>query len=101
MDGLCESAALSWPDLLTGIRQAFSSDKVDIDAVTRLLSSYESKREDWEPYAKFDAHRLECVDVARFGRPSTHPPRYTRNLVDEGNGRYNLIIICWGEGHAS
>ena len=24
--------------------------------------------------------------------------RYTRNLVDEGNGKYNLIVLCWGEG---
>ena len=24
--------------------------------------------------------------------------RYTRNLVDEGNGRYNLIVLCWPEG---
>lgn len=27
--------------------------------------------------------------------------RYTRNLVDEGNGKFNLIILCWGEGHGS
>ena len=47
----------SWQDLLAGIRQAFSTDKVDIDDVKLLLSSYKSKREDWEPYAKFDAHR--------------------------------------------
>ena len=24
--------------------------------------------------------------------------RYTRNLVDEGNGKFNLIVLCWGEG---
>lgn len=57
MDGQCVARALSWPDLLSGIRQAFSTDKVDTDDVKLLLSSYESKREDWEPYAKFDAHR--------------------------------------------
>lgn len=57
MDGQCVARALSWPDLLAGIRQAFSTDKVDTDNVKLLLSSYESKREDWEPYAKFDAHR--------------------------------------------
>lgn len=28
-------------------------------------------------------------------------PRYTRNLVDEGNGRFNLMVLCWGEGHGS
>jgi cysteine dioxygenase len=27
--------------------------------------------------------------------------RYTRNLVDEGNGKFNLLILCWGEGHGS
>lgn len=27
--------------------------------------------------------------------------RYTRNLVDAGNDRFNLMILCWGEGHAS
>ncbi|KAJ0067890.1 hypothetical protein NL108_011667, partial [Boleophthalmus pectinirostris] len=26
---------------------------------------------------------------------------YTRNLVDEGNGKFNLMILCWGEGHGS
>ena len=36
----------------------FKSDQVDVDAVKRLLSSYESKREDWQPYAKFDTHRF-------------------------------------------
>lgn len=27
--------------------------------------------------------------------------RYTRNLVNEGNGKYNLMALCWGEGHGS
>ncbi|NWH79824.1 CDO1 dioxygenase, partial [Piaya cayana] len=27
--------------------------------------------------------------------------RYTRNLVDCGNGKFNLMILCWGEGHGS
>uniref|UniRef100_A0A3P8VF16 Cysteine dioxygenase n=1 Tax=Cynoglossus semilaevis TaxID=244447 RepID=A0A3P8VF16_CYNSE len=26
---------------------------------------------------------------------------YTRNLVDAGNGKFNLMILCWGEGHGS
>ena len=25
--------------------------------------------------------------------------RYTRNLVDQGNGKFNFIILCWGEDH--
>lgn len=27
--------------------------------------------------------------------------RYTRNLVDAGNGKFNLMILCWGQGHGS
>ena len=27
--------------------------------------------------------------------------RYTRNLVDEGNGKFNVMALCWGEGHGS
>lgn len=27
--------------------------------------------------------------------------RYTRNLVDAGNGKFNLMILCWGEGQGS
>jgi len=27
--------------------------------------------------------------------------RYTRNLVDAGNGRFNLLILCWGKSHGS
>lgn len=49
---------ITWTELLGGIREAFSSDLVDIDAVKRLLSSYHSTREDWQAYAKFDPHRL-------------------------------------------
>ena len=42
------------------------------------------------------------VDKQTRLSPLSDPPfllRYTRNLVDEGNGRYNLIVLCWGEGH--
>ncbi|GAA6105969.1 cysteine dioxygenase type 1 [Tachysurus ichikawai] len=31
----------------------------------------------------------------------TEQERYTRNLVDEGNSKFNLMILCWGEGHGS
>lgn len=32
---------------------------------------------------------------------NSHANRYTRNLVDSGNGKYNLMALCWGEGHGS
>jgi hypothetical protein len=27
--------------------------------------------------------------------------RYTRNLIDVGNGKFNLMALCWGESHGS
>ncbi|EFN89999.1 Cysteine dioxygenase type 1 [Harpegnathos saltator] len=47
------------------------------------MTSYKSNPADWKKFAKFDRYR------------------YTRNLVDEGNGRFNLMVLCWGEGHGS
>lgn len=49
----------------------------------QLLGSYKSKPADWQQYAFFDPHR------------------YTRNLVDKGNGHYNVMILCWGAGMGS
>ena len=48
---------VSWEELLSGIRKAFSSERVDIDGVKELMSSYHSRREDWQEYALFDAHK--------------------------------------------
>ena len=27
--------------------------------------------------------------------------RYTRNLVDAGNGKFNLMVLCWNEAQGS
>ncbi|XP_014218157.1 cysteine dioxygenase type 1 [Copidosoma floridanum] len=70
-------------DLIEKLHEAFDTDDVDIDYVQELMSAYRSNPQDWKKYAKFDRYR------------------YTRNLVDEGNGRFNLIVLCWGEGHGS
>jgi hypothetical protein len=51
-----------------------TSEGVDVDALTRLMKEYESKEEDWGRYALGDASR-----------------GYTRNLVDVGNGKSNLV----------
>ncbi|XP_024085479.1 cysteine dioxygenase type 1 [Cimex lectularius] len=70
-------------ELKEGLRQAFSGDKVNIEFVSDLLKSYTSNPQEWKKFAKFDRYR------------------YTRNLIDEGNGKYNLMLLCWGEGHGS
>ncbi|XP_041041188.1 cysteine dioxygenase type 1-like [Carcharodon carcharias] len=70
-------------DLIRVLHQIFARDKINVDEVQNLLESYKSDPREWLKYAKFDQYR------------------YTRNLVDEGNGKFNLMILCWGEGHGS
>lgn len=74
---------VSWEELIAGIREAFSTDRVDVDAVKLLMDSYKSDKSDWERFANFDPHK------------------YTRNLVDCGNDKYNLLLLCWNLGHGS
>ena len=76
-------ASTSWKALIGAIREAFSSGNVDKDKLKKLMEAYESRQEDWEKYAKFDPHH------------------YTRNLVEKGNGKYNLIVLCWQGGQSS
>jgi len=77
--------SLSLQDLIDGLRRIFAHDRdrVDVDEVKELLGSYKASRGDWTEYAMFDPHR------------------YTRNLVDTGNGRYNMMLLCWGPSMAS
>jgi cysteine dioxygenase len=70
-------------DLIRELHNVFSFDKVNVDYVKALLSAYQSNPLEWRKFAKFDTFR------------------YTRNLVDSGNGKFNLMILCWGEGHGS
>ncbi|KAM7391382.1 hypothetical protein PAMP_022077 [Pampus punctatissimus] len=70
-------------DLIQILHNIFENDCINIEEVQNIMESYESKPQEWMKYAKFDQYR------------------YTRNLVDEGNGKFNLMILCWGEGHGS
>ncbi|XP_011873186.1 PREDICTED: cysteine dioxygenase type 1 [Vollenhovia emeryi] len=70
-------------ELIDALHEAFKTDHVNIDHVQDLMMSYKSNPAEWKKFAKFDRYR------------------YTRNLVDEGNGRFNLMVLCWGEGHGS
>ncbi|KAI9145498.1 RmlC-like cupin domain-containing protein [Paraphysoderma sedebokerense] len=59
------------------------SKEVDVNRVINLMEKYSSNIQDWEKYALFDS----C--------------RYTRNLVDDGNGKFNLLILCWNSNQSS
>ena len=70
-------------DLINELHVIFESNSVNVELIHYVMQSYKSKPIEWKKYAKFDRYR------------------YTRNLVDNGNGKYNLMILCWGEGHGS
>ncbi|KAJ1556515.1 Cysteine dioxygenase, partial [Nowakowskiella sp. JEL0078] len=55
------------------------SEHIDVSRIQAIMESYTSKPSEWIQYAQYD---------------STKP--YTRNLVDDGNGHFNLMVLCWG-----
>lgn len=57
-----------------GPSSGLDSEEVDPADIQQLMRSYVSKESEWIQYA--------------FSDPSKH---YTRNLVDEGNGKSNLV----------
>eukprot|EP00037_Helgoeca_nana_P037974 m.18433 g.18433 ORF g.18433 m.18433 type:complete len:201 (+) comp9653_c0_seq1:72-674(+) len=58
-------------------------DVADIDAIKEAMDSYTSTEADWEKFVHWDDHT------------------YTRNLVCNGNGKYNLMLLCWNLGQHS
>lgn len=73
----------SLTDLIRELNKIFENDIVNVELVHYVMRAYKSNPVEWKKYAKFDRYR------------------YTRNLVDHGNGKYNLMAICWGEGHGA
>lgn len=57
-----------------GPSSGLASDDVDVEHLKRLMQEYTSNETEWSKYAFGDQSR-----------------GYTRNLVDEGNGKSNLV----------
>lgn len=57
-----------------GPSSGLDSDDVDPMSIQMLMERYISDAKEWAPYALGDASRS-----------------YTRNLIDEGNGKSNLV----------
>jgi len=70
-------------ELIELIYQAFSTDEVNIDYVHTIMNNYKGNMNEWASFIKFQ------------------PNKYTRNLVDNGNGKFNLMILCWAESQGS
>ncbi|KAJ2455283.1 hypothetical protein GGF44_001052 [Coemansia sp. RSA 1694] len=76
-------------ELVSSLNQAMGDsglgdDLRTVHQVKQLMHSYVSQSDDWEQHAVYH-----------------EGTRYTRNLVDDGNGKYNLLILVWGEGQSS
>ena len=67
-----------------GPSSGIDSADVDADDLINLMSHYTSLESHWQEYAFADSSR-----------------NYTRNLVDEGNGKSNLLIVVWNPGKGS
>ncbi|KAJ1663507.1 hypothetical protein IW140_004936 [Coemansia sp. RSA 1813] len=76
-------------DLIAALNQTMGDNGLGDDPRTvrqakKLMQSYVSHSNDWSQYAVYH-----------------EGARYTRSLVDDGNGKYNLLILVWGEEQSS
>ncbi|PNP38713.1 hypothetical protein TGAMA5MH_09439 [Trichoderma gamsii] len=67
-----------------GPSSGLTSEDVDVDSLMEMMRAYDSGDMQWSKYAFGDASR-----------------GYTRNLVDEGNGKSNLLVLVWSPGKGS
>ncbi|KAL2867570.1 RmlC-like cupin domain-containing protein [Aspergillus lucknowensis] len=77
--------------LVASLRSALSTssgltlDDVNLPSLMTLMKLYDSQEDwNWEKYALSDGDRA-----------------YTRNLIDEGNGKSNLLVLVWSPGRGS
>lgn len=63
-----------------GPSSGLTSDDIDVNFLSDLMRDYDSSDQEWSRYAFGDSSR-----------------GYTRNLVDEGNGKSNLVGIPLGD----
>ncbi|KAJ5629234.1 hypothetical protein N7528_002891 [Penicillium herquei] len=73
-------------DLSAALGPSSGLDSEDVDSmnIQLLMEKYVSNSDEWSSYALGDASRS-----------------YTRNLIDEGNGKSNLLILVWSPGKGS
>ena len=66
----CEQETLLVPpkdldELIKELHKVFANDRVNVELVKALMSSYKSNPKDWRRFAKFDTHR--CVVLSHLG----------------------------------
>ncbi len=61
-----------------GPTSGLDSEEVNHNELIAFMEQYTSDEADWSPYALGDASR-----------------NYTRNLVDNTNGKSNILVVVW------
>lgn len=74
---------LTLSEVMMCLKEEFSTDKWSRQSVRNILDSYDESLGDWKQYCKFDDHK------------------YYRVVIDQGNNRYNLVILCWNNGQGT
>lgn len=67
-----------------GPTSGLDCEEVDHNELMGLMDQYTSREEEWAPYALGDLNR-----------------KYTRNLVDNTNGKSNILVVVWNPGKGS
>ncbi|KAI9097149.1 RmlC-like cupin domain-containing protein [Phlyctochytrium arcticum] len=71
--------------LIDTLHTEVTTPDFSVPRIKQIMESYiPSTADDYLPFAQFDPSKP-----------------YTRNLVDDGNGIFNLMILCWSQGKAS
>jgi len=74
---------ISFAQMKQRLKLLMDGDKADTGLIRRTLEAYKTDPKDWEKYANWNEDK------------------YTRNLICDGNGKYNLMMLCWNLGQAS
>lgn len=69
---------------ILGPSSGIDSSEVEVDDLKRTMQKYSSIEEEWTHFAFADYSR-----------------NYTRNFVDHGNGKANLLVLVWSPGKGS
>jgi cysteine dioxygenase len=69
---------------ILGPSSGIDSKDVDVEVLMKAMREYTTDEKHWESFA--------------FADPSRN---YTRNFVDHGNGKANLLILVWTPGKSS
>ncbi|KAI5814701.1 RmlC-like cupin domain-containing protein [Pyronema omphalodes] len=69
---------------ILGPSSGIDSNDVSVDDIMNAMKQYISSEKDWNSFALSDPSR-----------------NYTRNFVDHGNGKANLLLLVWNPGKAS